>query len=817
MKKTTIRIINLILLLLTFNVVADEKLIDLTEKYRPSNMSNEKWKSLSSTINETKLLPTPVGIGGVEGFGNAIVVADNLALIGSPNTLGYGVVYAYEYDGNNWIQTQLLSPLDKEPGGFGSSISINGNRALIASHNVLSPEYTRKAYIFEFNSGIWEQSAKLIPNIYSNSFASSLSLSKNRAVIGSNFDSNNGIFSGAVYIFDFNDVTNTWNQTFKLLASVPPAAGGFGHSVFIDNNTLVVGSPVDTGNKGAAYVFVYNDILNSWSETNKLIANDGQEFDFFGENIVLSNNRILIGAAGNDTYTGAVYIFEYLSNIWIQTHKLVASDRQTNDGFGSVISINNNQILIGSSARNANNIENSGSAYIFDLDISSNTWNETTILSASDGMINDRFGGAVFLVDNQLLITANNDVLNGNPTGSVYVFSLVGNNWIENQNIVGEDGASGDFFGESVYVSGNRVLIRAKRDQPESVYVFDYDTNINDWVLSTKLIANDGKYGDGFGSSLSMSGDRIVIGAKYYDDAIYENRGTAYIFELDDSTGLWNQTHKLFAQDRSSNDYFGSSISIVDNKIIIGAPNEGDFPNWESGSAYIFELINNVWIETAKLKASDVDKNDFFGSSVTLISNKALIGSPGNDDHGNASGSAYIFDYDTSTDNWIETIKLTASDAMDSGRFGAKVNLIENRALIGGYGFQNSSAYVFEFDTVQNSWSETALFNVDNVSGASKFAQSVSLGENKILLGARSNDDHKGIVFVYKNVNQNWVLINSLKASDGMDGDNFANSVSLSKNWAIVGSPYHTGNSFGSGATYIFNLDFIFSNNFENP
>ena len=282
----------------------------------------------------------------------------------------------------------------------------------------------------------------------------------------------------------------------------------------------------------------------------------------------------------------------------------------------------------------------------------------------------------------------------------------------EPEKLTASDGASGDWFGRSVSISGDYAVIGALFDDDNgfesgSAYVFERD-EFGNWSETQKLTAFDGAEGDWFGRSVSISGDYAVIGAPRYDDDNGSNSGSAYVFERD-GAGNWSERAKLTASDGAASDYFGSSVSISGDYAVIGAPQDDD-NGYSSGSAYIFERDGlGHWNEVQKLTASDGAEGDWFGNSVSISGDYAVVGAYHDDDNGFESGSAYVFERDE-FGNWSETGKLTACDGAEGDWFGRSVSISGDYAVIGARyyddnGSNSGSAYVFERDGAGN-WSE---------------------------------------------------------------------------------------------------------------
>ena len=169
------------------------------------------------------------------------------------------------------------------------------------------------------------------------------------------------------------------------------------------------------------------------------------------------------------------------------------------------------------------------------------------------------------------------------------------------------------------------------------------------------------KQGRYFGGSVAISEDTVMVGASgNTDNGI--NSGAVYIFTR--SGSIWTQEAKLLANDGTAGDNFGSSVAISENTMIIGADNDNDYGEY-AGSAYIFTRSGSIWTQEAKLAANDGEARDFFGTSVDINGNTAIIGAYQDDDNGKYSGSAYVFT--RSGTSWNQQSKLLASDGAPSG------------------------------------------------------------------------------------------------------------------------------------------------------
>ena len=376
--------------------------------------------------------------------------------------------------------------------------------------------------------------------------------------------------------------------------------------------------------------------------------------------------------------------------------------------------------------------------------------------------------------------------------------------------VTASDADQYDYFGDSVAISGDYAIVGASGNDDNgqssgSAYIFKRDANGN-WSQKDKLIASDATRVDLFGWSVAISGDYAIVGAPGND----ENSGSAYIFKRDDD-GSWRQKDKLTASDAESGDYFGEgdyfgdSVAISGDYAIIGAKYDGGD---NSGSAYIFkrDASGENWRQKDKLTASDAAQNDIFGTSVAISGDYAIVGARGNDDNGESSGSAYIFERDASGENWSQKTKLIASDADQYDYFGRKVAISGDYAIVGAYGNDDNgdrsgSAYIFERDASSENWSQKTKLIASDAESGDYFGDSVAISGDYAIVGAKYNDENSGSAYIFeRDANGSWSQKNKLTAYDAVSGNNFGISVAISDDYVIVGAKYD-GNH---GSAYIY-------------
>ncbi|MDZ7790653.1 MAG: hypothetical protein U5L08_09210 [Xanthomonadales bacterium] len=695
-----------------------------------------------------------------------------------------------------------LKAWDATGGPLAAQMALNRSR-LTLEVNIKDARYPITVDPVMFN-----EVAKVTPDRSSDAFGHpgdlagrSVSIDGDRALIGAagSFDDDSP-YNEEAFVFERDAGSGEWEFVAQLAPNDTNSSRWFGNSVSLSGDRALVGAMRDDENgpeSGSAYIFVFDG--TDWIETEKLLPSDPTEYERFGIAVSLQGNRALVGARGSNS----TYVFDFDSVAWNETGRLQPEEDIENNGFGYPLALTGNRALVGA-AFDSENGTNSGSAYVFEFN--GTDWHQMDKLQPGDGDEAEFFGVSISLSDDLALIGAPHDEDNGPQSGSVYIFENDGTDWNETAKLLPGDGAEDDEFGLVVSLSGTRALVGTYGSG--SAYIFDFDGTT--WAETGKLEPKDGSGTDRFGYAVDLSGDRALVGAPWDDDH-GDGLGSAYVFDF--STEGWNETSKLLAPgDEARDDLFGQSVSLSGNRALIGAYGDEDNGLY-SGSAYLFEFEGGHWNKTATLLPGDGAATDRFGYAVSLAGDRALIGAPGNDDSGPASGSAYIFDFDG--DEWSETAKLLAGDGAENDRFGHAVGLSADRALIGAFGngdngLESGSAYIFEFNGA--SWTETFELLPEDGAEEEHFGYAVSLLGDRALVGApgplrQFGYTTPGAGYIFHFNGTQWSETDKLAASDGDAGDEFGRAVSLSGDRALVGAPKSDSSSYQSGAAYIFSFN----------
>jgi hypothetical protein len=381
------------------------------------------------------------------------------------------------------------------------------------------------------------------------------------------------------------------------------------------------------------------------------------------------------------------------------------------------------------------------------------------------------------------------------------------------QRLAPSDGADQDRFGLDVSLSGDTLMIGASLDDDGcvsscasgSVYVFERTGTV--WTEVQKLTASNAAGGDQFGTSVSVQGHRAAIGA-VYDDHVAVNAGSVYIFEYNGTS--WNEVEQLLATTPESLALYGLSVSLDGDRLIVGAGDEdGEFIN--QGAAYIYHHNGTCFDLENKIHASDAAISDFFGRDVSLAGGRAIVGATGvNVGSFLDAGAAYIFDFDG--ENWQQTEKLTASDAGEDHFVGRSVAIDGDVALVGMFanpsavpGIGPGSAYAFRFDGL--SWVEEQVLQGTGALEGDNFGTCVAVEGDFALVTAPDADFSNagpGSGFLYHHDGSAWIELQQLTAQNAVAGRKVGSSCAIEADTVLLGAPDSFTGGDGPGSAYVY-------------
>ena len=301
-----------------------------------------------------------------------------------------------------------------------------------------------------------------------------------------------------------------------------------------------------------------------------------------------------------------------------------------------------------------------------------------------------------------------------------------------------------------------------------------------DGTGEVKIVPSDGAVWDSFGYSVAVSDTKVVVSAT----GDKGNQGSVYVYNVDGTGEL-----KIAPSDGADNDNFGYSVAMSDTKVVVGSAYD-DGAGSNSGSAYIYNIDGTGEL---KITASDGTINDLFGSSVAISDTHIVVGARADDDAGDNSGSAYIYNLDGTGE-----VKITASDGAAGYKFGTSVAISDTKVVVSADGTDGKgAAYIYNLDGT----GELKIVASDGAQ-SDRFGYSVAMSNTKVVVGSINDDDaggSSGSAYVY---NIDGTGEQKITASDGAGGDNFGESVAITDTKVVVGAFQDD-----AGSAYVYNTD----------
>ena len=629
----------------------------------------------SATLTGQQLVQS--GAAADDQFGFSASLDRNRLVVSAPlangSSAGIGRVYMFTNNGAGWSETQVLDSDGLPPGvtglqqfeRFGHALELDGSTLVVGvpRDSGSIPEDAGRVLVYEQERGVYAYAQTLQDTLLSefNEFGRAITLDGPTMAIASRVNSQTSSGSGAVSVFVRG--VEHWEHQQRLTAFDAIDGEGFGTSMDLQGDTLVVGAPTgltaEAGTAISGTTYIYQRIGNVWNSQQKRSAPDAAVGDLYGSDVTLYGDMVVAGVAADDdngyTNSGAAFSFRVIPAI---ERILTAYDPTTFAQFGVQVAVSGDTVVVGAHQAEHSGLFKAGAVYIYQR--VDREWPLQQKITASDAAMDDLFGASVDIDVNRIAVGAPGK--NGGD-GAAYMFERVGTVWFERQKIESDQiDATGDAFGSSVGVSGNWMVVGAEHDNDAasnagSGFAFEFD-GFN-WLLRDTLLAGDVAADHQFGHGVSMDGDSVVVTASGAG-------GGAYVFTRSGSS--WPQEAKL----NSPGGQLLSAAAISGDTVIAGASTDAtDATN--AGAAYIYKRPFNVLpaatLPVAVLGPSDPAPEKYFGASVAIFANTALVVASGDSSSGTNSGAAYGFS--ESAGGWFEQFKLVSSIAQEGDMYGA--------------------------------------------------------------------------------------------------------------------------------------------------
>jgi hypothetical protein len=378
-----------------------------------------------------------------------------------------------------------------------------------------------------------------------------------------------------------------------------PRWAAFGYSVALLSDTVFVAArDVASPARHGGTVHVFERRPEGWVRAGILSVPEANVEDPFGVSMSADGDTLVVGAQFADAHgtdAGLAYVFDRVGGKWHPSGVLYASDGAAGDQFGLTVSVSGEIIAIGARLT-ATQGPSAGAAYLFARN--GRRWHEVQKLVASDATAGDLFG-RVALDHDVLFVSADLNDDRGTNAGKVYRFQRRSDGWVEENKILASDGAGGDEFGATLAIKDGVSVFGAigagtRAERSGAAYAFELRDGT--WVQVGKLGASDAHPGQGFGSAVAVGAGTIAVGAPDLGKGS-QGSGAAYIFER--RGGTWTQAARLTAGDTLLHTGFGSTVGLAGDLVVIGSILEGD--QGPLRAVYVFERRNGSWSEVARL------------------------------------------------------------------------------------------------------------------------------------------------------------------------------------------------------------------------
>ncbi len=387
------------------------------------------------------------------------------------------------------------------------------------------------------------------------------------------------------------------------LVGDPANETDFGRSVAIDGNLIAVGVGADGAN-GALYL--YRRAGRNYVLEAKLDCPDDPVGAEFGRSVAIKGNMLFVGARfaqaadtdndgdidEQDADAGAVYIFKKYGSIWNLEQKITPPYPQPQSNFGRALAVQGDTLIV-TARKYDSDSENDGTAYEYVF--RSGLWTyQTEIIPATEPADEAYFGQSVAIQGDLMVIGARND--NPNKAGSLYVFRRTSTGWCQIARLTPQDGEKNDQYGFTVAIAGNTIAVGARRAdfvkgtklETDEGAAYVYSVNGNNVEFVTILTASDTTAGDEFGQSIAIAGDVIAVGAPKTDIEQNADQGAIYLFRR--MGNRWAEVNKVKASDGAAGDGFGYSMAAYGNYLVTGAHFANVNGSQQAGAAYVIPL-----------------------------------------------------------------------------------------------------------------------------------------------------------------------------------------------------------------------------------
>ena len=349
--------------------------------------------------------------------------------------------------------------------------------------------------------------------------------------------------------------------------------------------------------------------------------------DLFGAAVDVSGGLVAVGAYSTDLErddVGVVHLFEARADGVVQVGTLAPADGEPEGRFGASVAVGGDVVLVGAPGVILSEL-NEGAAYLFERD--GGTWSRIAELRRETTGRNDMAGAAVALEGGVAVVGVPGADAAGTDSGAAMVYERRAGRWTRVATLSPETAVGGGRFGSAVAVDGDRILVGASGnvaagEDPGRAYLFERTDE--GWGEVEQLAPSDGAGGDGFGDAVALARDRALVGARFADLS-GSDEGTAYVFERGNDG--WREVARLTAPEPADRDQFGHAVALAGGVALVGAPRV-DRPGRDSGAVWQFVSGPDGWTMSSRLSPESPESYDEFGSAVAAQGAAVVVGAP---------------------------------------------------------------------------------------------------------------------------------------------------------------------------------------------
>lgn len=596
----------------------------------------------------------------------------------------------------------------------------------------------------------------------------------------------------------------------ELFGDAGPGAS-LGASVAIDGDWAVAGAPYDlaSGQAGGA-AYLYRKVAGAWNFQTKLVGHDTAYNHGFGTSVSIDGDTIVVGARDESERgyrAGAAYVFQIQDGAWMQQAKLLSSDAGSEQYFGRAVDIDGDTIVVGAHPGYYASTSNSQSAYVFQR--SGSAWSETAKLKAAPlpGDWDVAFGNSVAIAGDVILVGATEeDVAGVADAGVVYQFQRAGGGWAFGSKISAPDAKAGAAFGAAVAADGDRAVVGSpdytlpmNRYRAGKAYVFAHNDSI--WSPAATLIASDAGVDKQFGVSVDMHDGSVVIGSTLYRG--YE--GSAYLFQ-EGELGSWTEEDQIILNDTSRQSYpFGQAVAVYENDILVGEFYQNTFGQ-AVGAVHQYEISS---AETeASFRSMTTVRDDIRVDYIVqdAIPDLTIRAYRSTDPAFDVGDLAHLADSTT-----FAAARGAASYTFDPGAYdGARPYLIAVVSTgLSEHRYDNNQISMLQRAPLYALEGLPPMTHGLGLEGASNFGGAIAIDGNRAVVSALNeqfNGGWAGAVFVFDKVDGLWIQQARLTPSNRQNDDGFGTSVAISGDTIVVGASRYDGLASDAGATFVYVL-----------